>query len=92
MVPAMAGKEKSLSRSVQNGERGSCLSFYGKCLSFPDIPDGLTTFQHPDSFSQKSQDKYWWKLEKQRATLFHSCVGNNKNIFLTKFYTAPGLY
>lgn len=84
MLPAMAGKEKSLSRSVQNEEKGSCLTFYGKCLSFSDIPDGLTTFQHPESFSRKSQDKYWRKLEKTKGNLnliLNSCVGNKKNMF-----------
>ena len=60
MVPAMAGKEKSLSRSVkciQGVLRDMRLRL--KYFVLLDIPDGLTTFQHPDSFSQKSQDKFW---------------------------------
>ena len=48
-------------------------SLYLYCSSFLDIPDGLTTFQHPDSFSRKSQDKYWRKLEKEGTTSYHLC-------------------
>ena len=52
---------------VSEGMRNS---LYIQCLSFLDIPDGLTIFQHLDSFSRKSQDKYRRKLEKQGTTSY----------------------
>ena len=41
MVPAMAGKEKSLSRSVQNGERGSWKMFF--VFRYPGWSDYIST-------------------------------------------------